>query len=71
MSTSPTIRRRPSDRATNHWTSLCRERLRRNQVGVEKCRTNGTTSAEKAGLRTKGTASAVPHRAGANEGFSP
>ena len=30
-------------------------------LGVEKCRTNGTASAENvAGLRTKGTAEAVP-----------
>jgi hypothetical protein len=50
---------------------VCCEPGLRNEVGVEKSRTNGTTPAEKEGLRTKGTASAVPHRAGVSEGFSP
>jgi hypothetical protein len=40
------------------------------RLGIEKSRTNGNSSAEKvARLRTKGTASAVPHRAAASEGF--
>ena len=44
----------------SYWRCSWKDRGNRiKQVSIEKYRTNGTTSAEKAGRRTKGTASAV------------